>query len=106
MNLKSLQHKKELAKERASNIIGVRSVANELTIVHTKTVIDEVLSMILMDGMKANRYIYVTTVNVNVTDANVKLTGTVRSPMERNEIYRIALYTLGVNSINNTIKVE
>ena len=97
--------KKTLAEERATSIVGVKDIKNELAIVHTEKISDEKLSQSLVSAMKTNRYIDVTNVNVNIENANVILTGTVRSALERDEVYRVALYAKGVGSINNALNI-
>jgi hyperosmotically inducible protein len=98
--------KKELAEERTASIVGVKDIKNELAIVHTENVSDEILSRNLVSAMKTNKYIDVTKINVNIENAHVNLTGTARSALERDEVYRIALYASGVRSIHNSIKIE
>ena len=97
--------KKQLAEKRAASIVGVKDIKNELSIVHSKKVSDEELSKSLVNAMKANRFIDITNININVENANVNLTGTVRSFMEREEIYRVVLYAFGVNSVENSIDI-
>lgn len=98
--------KKELAEERAASILGVKEITNELAIVHSNTVTDDVISENIVNAMKANRYVDVANINVNIEDGNVNLTGTAHSDLERDEAYRIALYTGGVHLINNAIKID
>ena len=97
--------KKVHAEERASRIVGVKNIKNELAIVHTEKVSDEMLSQNIVNAMKINGYIDVTKINVNIDNADVNLTGTVRSALEREEVYKVALFTSGVRSINNILTI-
>ncbi len=98
--------KKHWAEERASTILGVTNINNELGIVHTDDVTDEVISKNIIARLKANIYVQVKNVNVNVEKGDVHLTGEVRSWGERYEAYKCALYTYGVKDIKNSLTVK
>ncbi|MDG6224851.1 MAG: BON domain-containing protein [Candidatus Thermoplasmatota archaeon] len=98
--------KKHWAEERASTILGVKNIKNELGIVHSDSVTDEMISQNIINRLKSNMYVKVKNVNVNVEKGNVQLTGKVNSWGERYEAYKCALYTNGVKDIKNSITVE
>lgn len=92
--------KKYWAENYAGNISGVLDVKNELTIVPTEKVSDEVLAKEIMGALKRNMFTEPGDIDISVSNGVVKLSGTVKSWFIKNQAIGAASYTHGVKDVD------
>ncbi len=78
---------KWLIEERALDVRGVKGVTNEIAVVPTESIADEIIAQKIEDG-------------------EVSLKGNVRNKMAHDAAFDSALFTLGVKSIENDLIIE
>lgn len=100
--------KKERLDDVARDILGVKDVVNELAVVPTKDIADQVIAETIMDALDRNIFVDAESLEVTVRNGEVTLTGNVEEWNTFRTAYEIALYTPGVtNVINNlTLRTE
>jgi hyperosmotically inducible periplasmic protein len=87
------------AGEDAANIFGITSVKNELAVVPSGDIADELIASNLQNALKRNVFVDADKINVEVDGGKVEISGTVRSWIEKDEVMGIALYTVGVREL-------
>lgn len=92
--------KKYWAESHAGDISGVLDVRNELTIVPTEKVSDEVLAKEIMESLKRNMFTEPEDIDVSVSNGAVRLSGTVKSWFIKNQAIGAASYTHGVKDVD------
>ena len=92
--------KKYWAESHAGDISGVLDVRNELTIVPTEKVSDEVLAKEIMESLKRNMFTEPEDIDVSVSNGIAKLSGTVKSWFIKNQAIGAADYTHGVKEVD------
>jgi osmotically-inducible protein OsmY len=100
VNWYSHRHK---AEELVSSLIGVFDVKNELAVVPTEMVADELIAKNIMEELGLSSYFEASIVLVEVADGAVTLTGMVRNHAAKNHAYNVAAHTAGVVEIVNNI---
>jgi osmotically-inducible protein OsmY len=98
--------KKMQAEDLVSDVTGVISVTNQLAVVPTDKVTDEMIARDIMQSIARNINVYVEDVNVKVENGNVTLSGTVEDWQAKLAAYNAALYTAGVKEVNDNIQVQ
>ena len=96
---------KEKCEELASPVKGVTGVINKLAVVPTKDIADEVIAKDIVNALERNTFVDIDTIDVNVKDGQVTLTGKVSSQMASKYAYETALYTPNVISVNSHLEL-
>jgi osmotically-inducible protein OsmY len=94
------------AAEIASGVKGVLGVSNEIAVVPTEDVLDDVIAQDVVDAIDRNANVDADKVNVTVDDGYVTLTGTVSDWVARDAAYQAAVNTLGVKGVSEQLTVE
>jgi osmotically-inducible protein OsmY len=97
--------KLQRAEEIASDVPGVVAVANELSVVPTRNILDETIARQVVRALERTDGVDVTHVKVEVRDGTVTLSGTVDSWLARDTAFNAALDTAGVRAVINDIEV-
>jgi osmotically-inducible protein OsmY len=98
--------KKLRAEEMAWDAVGVVEVKNELSVVPTHKMTDELIGEEVMKAIDRNINVDVNTVDVTVKDGIVTLSGVVKDWYAKVAAYNAALYTLGVVEVRDDIMIE
>lgn len=93
------------AGSEAFSVRGVVDVNNELAVIPTEKITDEIIADNVIDSMKRNIFINVDEITVKVENGNVTLTGTVSNRTAKDAAFNAALYTAGVIYVKNDIVV-
>ena len=102
----SVLWKKHRAEQVVSDVAGVTEVVNQIAVVPTEKVLDEVIARQIVDAIDRNAEANVSDIDVQVRNGVVTLSGSVDSYLSREEVYKLALYTAGVVSINDRLVVR
>jgi osmotically-inducible protein OsmY len=94
------------AEEIASGVNGVLGVTNEIAVVPSEDVLDEVIAQDIVDAIDRNINVDVDNVDVRVEDGHVTLSGTVEDWVARDAAYEAAINTLGVKGVDDELVVE
>jgi osmotically-inducible protein OsmY len=100
-----LPWKKERIEQMAYNIFGVVEVINQLGVVPTKNIVDQVIAEDIAAAFERNANIDSDVIDVKVEDGNVVLSGTLPNWNAFRAAYEIALHTAGVVSVVNDLSV-
>ncbi|MBD3226593.1 MAG: BON domain-containing protein [Candidatus Lokiarchaeota archaeon] len=98
--------KKLHAENLASEVAGVLSIDNKITVVPTEDFLDKTVAEDIVEAMDRNFNINVNKVNVKVKNGVITLTGTVSSWTEYRAAMNCAENTPGVIDIKDKIKIE
>jgi osmotically-inducible protein OsmY len=93
------------AEDLVSDLTGVITVENHLTVVPTESYVDQDIAQDIEAALARNLYINAEDVTVKVEDGVATLTGTLPSYYARQRAYSAAANTLGVVEVNNNIVV-
>ncbi len=93
------------AEDLVSDLSGVITVENHLTVVPTEDFVDQDIAEDIEAALERNLYVESERVTVRVEDGEVSLTGTLPSDYARQRAYSAAANTLGVVNVNNNIVV-
>jgi osmotically-inducible protein OsmY len=94
------------AEEVASGVSGVLGVTNEIAVVPTRDVVDEVIARDIEQAIARNSNADVDNVDVTVENGNVTLAGTVADWVARDAVYQAAINTMGVKDVTDRLIVE
>jgi len=97
---------KWLIEERALDVRGVKGVTNEIAVVPTENIADEIIAQKIVDKLERNKFLNVDDITVVIEDGEVSLKGNVRNKMAHDAAFDSALFTLGVKSIENDLIIE
>jgi osmotically-inducible protein OsmY len=86
-----------------SNIVGVKGLKNELTVVPTEKIGDEVIAEAIMDELGASDLVDQSNILVEVHNGAVTLSGSVKTFAAENEAYEAAIQQPGVTLVLNNI---
>jgi osmotically-inducible protein OsmY len=98
--------KKAAAEELVLTIQGVQGVSNELTVVPSENVIDDVVANEILGALRRNMYIDERRIDVTVEKGRAILSGTVPSWVAYRGAYQAAENTPGVIDISNELVVK
>ncbi len=98
--------KKAHAEKLASTVKGVTGVTNELSVVPTKSVIDENLARQITEALDRNVAVEPGSVEVTVENGVVTLSGAIESWVAKNAAFFTAVYTDGVTHVNDNITLK
>jgi osmotically-inducible protein OsmY len=84
---------------------GVIAVENHLTIVPTKSIVDQDIAEDIEKALDRNFYIDAENISVKVDRGIVTLTGEVTSTIARTQAEDIAMYTAGVMNVENKLRL-
>jgi osmotically-inducible protein OsmY len=98
--------KKSRAEQVAASVTGVIAVVNQLGVVPTENVSDEMIARDIMQAMARNRNIIAENVDVKVTNGKVVLHGVVQDQEARESAESIAQYTAGVRDVENRLRLK
>lgn len=98
--------KKLKAEDIVSNLIGVVSVINKLTIVPTDNFIDKDIAEDIIKSITRNIFVSVEDVDVTVEEGRVRLSGRVPNWRAYEAAMDAARYTAGVIEINDNLIIE
>lgn len=93
------------AEDLVSDLSGVITVENHLTVVPTEDFVDQDIAEDIEAALERNLYVESESVTVKVEDGEATLTGTLLSDYARQRAYSAAANTLGVVNVNNNIVV-
>jgi len=96
----------ERAEEVASDVAGVVSVINELTVVPTEDILDETIARRVARAIDRNDAVDIDDVEVEVLDGTVTLSGTVDTWLAREAAFNAAMSIAGVTAVVNEIEVQ
>lgn len=97
--------KKGLAEDIAWNEPGVVFVRNQLAIVPTEKVSDELIAQDIVSALKRNAYVSVEDVDVKVENGVVTLLGNVPNRLAERAAYNSALFTTGVRDVRDNLVI-
>ncbi|MBD3343385.1 MAG: BON domain-containing protein [Candidatus Lokiarchaeota archaeon] len=98
--------KKVKAENLISDLTGVISILNKLTIVPTKSFVDQDIAEDIISSISRNINVDVENVNVKVENGVVTLSGTVSDWSAYTATMEAARYTAGVVDINDNLIIE
>ncbi len=93
------------AEDLVSDLSGVITVENHLTVVPTEDFVDQDIAEDIEAALERNLYVESESVTVKVENGEATLTGTLLSDYARQRAYSAAANTLGVVNVNNNIVV-
>ncbi|MBD3220912.1 BON domain-containing protein [bacterium] len=93
------------AEELVENLRGVTAVDNELAVVPTQDIVDELIADDVVSALDRNALVDVETVDVTVRDGIVTLSGTVPSAAARFAAYRTASRAASVRDVRSELIV-
>lgn len=97
--------KKWEAEQTVYRNFGVIFVENNLTIVPTKSIVDQDIAEDIEKALGRNFYVDAEDVSVKVDRGMVTLMGDVKSTVARTQAEDIALYTVGVMDVKNELRL-
>jgi osmotically-inducible protein OsmY len=98
--------KKQRVEELASSVMGVTQIINNLAVVPSERVTDQVIAESIGPALERDGRINVNTVGVEVDDGKVTLTGTVHSWTTYRAVEDIARFTPGVLEVRNDLIIS
>jgi osmotically-inducible protein OsmY len=101
--LVELAHRRDRAERVALAVPGVRRVKNHLKVL--SVVSAEAVAELVTDAIGADAIVGAAQITVNVDDDVVTLTGTVRTPAEREAAVAAAAGARGVNDVHDKVRV-
>jgi osmotically-inducible protein OsmY len=93
------------AKKLVSNIKGVILVKNELAVVTTEKVTDEMIAKNIIEDFNRSHHLVASSILVEVYDGVVTLTGSVKNNEGAKEAFESVARTIGVRKIINNINI-
>ncbi len=97
---------KDRAEESVLNVQGIRGFVNRIAVVPTVHYVDELIARDIEAALDRNRKIDVNTVDVQVSDGEVVLSGTVRDQGAGDAAQEIAKHTDGVVEVTNNLTIN
>ena len=97
--------RKQLIEHVASDVAGVRRVDNQLTIVPSGVVEDDVVSSQIRDAIGRNMMVEADSIQVHVVGGVATLSGTVKSRAAQLAAHDIAIHTTGVIDVKDDLVV-
>jgi len=94
------------AEELAADVVGVIDIQNRLAVVPTETYHDEAIAKNVIDALDRNVNIDARSIDVEVENGVVTLSGVVPDWTSLREAENAALYTAGVTGVNNNLTVK
>jgi osmotically-inducible protein OsmY len=98
--------KRMYVQELASNVTGIFEIKNELSVVPTSAFRDEAIAREIMGAIEKDTSVEIGSINVEVKEGIVRLSGTVKNRCESRDVYSIAMHIAGVKDIENRLKVR
>lgn len=96
--------------QKADNIVselsGIKDCRNELNVVRTDNIEDELIAKAIMDELGNKDIINLDDIKIVVSDGFVNIRGTVSSYSEEKSIFDVVSHTRGVTRIENNLTVE
>jgi osmotically-inducible protein OsmY len=97
---------KILAEELASDMEGVLGTVNKLSVVPSENIIDESIAKVIVSFLDRNPNIDIDSINVEVKDGVVILSGTVSNWAVYHDAINVASCTVGVVNVINNLTIE
>ena len=97
-------YQREAAQKAVKNLLGVTGVSNNITI--KSETLDSIEKKDIEDALRRNWSIDDEDIDVDVSEHNVTLSGTVNSWYQKDEAGRIAWNAPGVWTVNNELEVD
>ena len=91
--------------ELIGNIIGVIDLKNELTVVPSESIHDEIIASDIMDELKSLDHIEPDRILVEVENGAVTLSGSVDTYADENAVYEAAMQQPGATRVTNNVTV-
>ena len=98
--------KKVYAEDLASHIRGVVHIANKLTVVPTKRIVDGAIAREIMAALDRNVAVDSDSITVEVENSVVTLSGIQRSRAAKTAVFFTAVYTNGITHIHDRVTVK
>jgi osmotically-inducible protein OsmY len=98
--------KKIRAEVKAADVLGVVGVINNLAVVPTESIKDEVIAKNVVEALERNVNVFAQDVNVKVETGIVTLSGEVASWAARSAAYDAAMFTYGVLDVFDNLRVK
>lgn len=96
---------KRRIEELLSHIKGVLAIKNELSIVPTQKINDQLIADDIISDFKSNAWINASDIDVSVSKGHVKLSGKVATYKALTKAFELAMNTHGVLLVNNELSV-
>lgn len=96
---------KKYAEDTAWHTRGVVDVVNELAVVPTEDMVDEAVAQEIIEAVKLTGFIDVDTINIEVNNGEVTLSGNVNSWRAMRIAYATTFFTTGVTKVNNNLNI-
>jgi len=97
--------KKMRAEEMVSAVKGVLGIENKLAVVPTESVYDDAIGDGIADALARNPHIDANTIDVQVKDGRVSLSGKVPNQSARRAAQEAAQHTMGVVEVYNQLEL-
>lgn len=97
--------KKIRAEVKAADVLGVVGVINNLAVVPTESIKDEVIANHVIQALERNVNVFAEDVNVKVENGIVTLSGEVPTWTARSAAYDAAMFTYGVLDVVDSLRV-
>lgn len=94
------------AEELAADVAGVIDIHNRLAVVPTETYHDEAIAKDVIAALERNVNVDARSIDIEVENGTVTLSGTVPDWTSLREAENTALYTGGVTAVNNNLAVK
>jgi osmotically-inducible protein OsmY len=98
--------KKREAEEAAAGVRGVASVVNEIAVVPTENIRDEVIAENVVEAMDRSYRVKTDNVDIKVANGVVTLTGVVEGWLAKDAAYEAAANTLGVIKVADRLLIQ
>jgi osmotically-inducible protein OsmY len=99
-------YEKAKVEEYAFGLRGVLGITNELAVVPTEEISDEIIAENITDSITRNKNVSIDDISIKVKEGMIELYGTVKSKRAKTAAADSALYTSGVKAIKNNIVVK
>ncbi|MEX0778736.1 MAG: BON domain-containing protein [Balneolales bacterium] len=93
------------AVDQALFVDGVKGITNDIAVVPTQDLPDEIIGEDIAEALRRNSYVNSDDVDVVVENGKVTLQGVVPSQKARDVAYNMARYTPGVTEVDNNIEL-
>ncbi len=98
--------KKVRAEESAAVMKGVTGTTNELIVVPTESVEDQILGEVIIKTLERNAYLDINSIHVKVENGSISLSGSVNTRKGRDSAYEAVKTLVGVRHIENNLEIR
>jgi osmotically-inducible protein OsmY len=98
--------KKTKVENSIADMVGVTGITNKLTVVPTHNEVDEIIARQVIDSIERNSTLNINSINIEVENGIVNLSGTVPNWHYKEAAFETALYTFGVLEVKNNLVIK